>query len=300
MFRLKVFAVGEWRTVDRAWTSGISAPADPQLGDGWHSTGDDELRIYDGSIWQPVVQDEVAAQTTAPLTPTEGQLWYDTAANQLKAYDGSTWEAVGGTSTVTVGATVANTAPSSPITGALWFDTTTLELKVWNGSSWVLTISSMAQTPVDPADPDAPVTSTLSVVRLAAAMRVGDGVSALTEPLLSILTRLSGVGDAFIELLAPGAPDIIKAEAKIRFAAYLYDMPETTAGDRFASAWRNSGAAGLVAHWVVRHATGIGVILPVAAVMTRDDVIAIIREFVFDWAETGNTDQIPMDKLTNV
>ena len=91
VFRLKVFAVGEWRTVDRAWTSGISAPADPLLGDGWHSTGDDELRIYDGSIWQPVVQDEVAAQTTAPQSPNEGQLWYDTAANQLKAYDGSTW-----------------------------------------------------------------------------------------------------------------------------------------------------------------------------------------------------------------
>ena len=45
---------------------------------------------------------------------------------------------------------------------------------------------------------------------------------------------------------------------------------------------------------------GHRVILPVAAVMTRDDVIAIIQEFVFDWAETGNTDQIPVDKLANV
>ena len=91
----------------------------------------------------------------------------------------------------------------------------------------------------------------LSVLQLAAAMRQGDGVTELVEPLLSIITRLQGVGEATVNLLAPDAPVAIKDEAVIiRYASYLYDTPSGTSGDRYAASWRNSGAGALVAGWV--------------------------------------------------
>ena len=92
----------------------------------------------------------------------------------------------------------------------------------------------------------------VNVTQLAAALRLGDGVTAPVEPLLSILTRLLGVGDATVALLAPDAPDVVKDEAVINYAAQLFDKPSAPSGDRYAAAWRNSGAGSLVAAWVVR------------------------------------------------
>ena len=92
----------------------------------------------------------------------------------------------------------------------------------------------------------------VNVTQLAGAIRAGDGVTAPVEPLLSIITRLDGVADALIDLYATGAPSAIRDEAKIRFAGYLYDSPSAPSGDRYAAAWRNSGAASLVSAWVVR------------------------------------------------
>ena len=92
----------------------------------------------------------------------------------------------------------------------------------------------------------------VTVIQLAAALRLGDGVTAPEEPLLSILTRVSGVADATVELLAASAPDAVKDEAIVRYSAYLYDAPSAPSGDRYAAAWRNSGAAALVAGWIVR------------------------------------------------
>ena len=81
-------------------------------------------------------------------------------------------------------------------------------------------------------------------------MRLGDGTTALAEPLAGIVTRLEGVREALVTLYADSAPDAIKQEAVIRIAAYLYDSPDIRSGDRHAAAWRNSGAASLVAPWV--------------------------------------------------
>ena len=92
----------------------------------------------------------------------------------------------------------------------------------------------------------------VNVTQLAAALRLGDGVTAPVEPLLSVLTRLLGVADATVELLASDAPTAVKDEATVRFTAYLYDTPSAPSGDRYAAAWRNSGAGSLVAAWVVR------------------------------------------------
>lgn len=94
----------------------------------------------------------------------------------------------------------------------------------------------------------------VTVTQLSAALRVGDGVTAPAEPQLSVLTRLLGVATATVSRVAPDAPEAVRDEAAIRMAAYLYDQPPTVQGDRYANAWRNSGAASLVARWVVRRA----------------------------------------------
>ena len=94
----------------------------------------------------------------------------------------------------------------------------------------------------------------LTVAQLAGAMRVGDGVTDPAEPILGIITRALGVADAFIDLNAEDAPEAVKDEARVRMAAYLYDAPTAAQGERFANAWRNSGAAALVSRWVVRRA----------------------------------------------
>ena len=97
----------------------------------------------------------------------------------------------------------------------------------------------------------------VDVVQLAAALRIGDGTIAPVEPQLSILNRLLGVGQAIVSLNAPLAPEAVADEAVIRVAAYLYDQPTAPQGDRYANAWRSSGAGALVARWVVERA-GVG------------------------------------------
>ena len=90
----------------------------------------------------------------------------------------------------------------------------------------------------------------LTVTQLAAAMRIGDGTAAPDEPVNSILARLGSAAEAYIERLAPDAPDDVKREAITRLAAYHYDAPEAPGGDRWATAWRSSGAANLCGPWL--------------------------------------------------
>ena len=92
----------------------------------------------------------------------------------------------------------------------------------------------------------------VTVTQLAAALRLGDGVTAPVEPQLSILTRLLGVADAFVELVADAAPSVVKDESVVRMASYLYDQPTVAGGDRYSNAWRNSGAAGLLSKWALQ------------------------------------------------
>ena len=94
----------------------------------------------------------------------------------------------------------------------------------------------------------------VTLIQLSAALRIGDGVTAPEEPIAGILNRLLGVADAFVERIAPDAPVPIQDEAVVRFCGYLYDMPGSPSGDRYANAWANSGAGSLVGRWVVRRA----------------------------------------------
>ena len=95
---------------------------------------------------------------------------------------------------------------------------------------------------------------TITTVEIAAALRLGDGITAPAEPHASMLTRLVGVGTAFAETQAPDAPVAVQNESVVRVVAYLYDSPTAAGGERYSNAWRNSGAAALLAPWTPRRA----------------------------------------------
>ncbi len=96
----------------------------------------------------------------------------------------------------------------------------------------------------------------ITLPQLAGALRLGDGVAAPSEPVLSILTRLLGVAKAYTGLIAGDAPVAVQDEAIVRLVGYLYDAPTASGGDRYAAAWTNSGAGGLVSKWVVQRVAG--------------------------------------------
>ena len=94
----------------------------------------------------------------------------------------------------------------------------------------------------------------LDLTQLAGALRLGDGLTAPGEPYAGILNRLMGVAAALIDQQAPNAPEGVKDEATVRFVAYSFDSPTAAGGERYANAWRNSGAAALLAPWTPRRA----------------------------------------------
>ena len=113
--------------------------------------------------------------------------------------------------------------------------------------------------PTDPAARAAAITR----LRAAVAGRAADSDEAANH--------LGSVAAAMVEDYAPGAPQPLKDEAVIRFAGYLagsdyggvvkesglpgHDVEYVT---NHANAWRNSGAAMLLARWRVRRAGAIG------------------------------------------
>ena len=96
----------------------------------------------------------------------------------------------------------------------------------------------------------------VTLTELAGALRLGDGETLPVEPVAGILERLKAAGSSLIATVSPDAPDTIKDEALVRFVAYIYDSPNASPGDGYASAWRNSGAESLVSRWVVRRGVG--------------------------------------------
>lgn len=94
----------------------------------------------------------------------------------------------------------------------------------------------------------------VTVPELAAALRLTDGSAAPAEPLNGILTRLAGVSDALVTEYAPDAPEVVRDQAAVQLAAYLFDQPNAGAGMRYSTAFRSSGAASLLTRWKVRRA----------------------------------------------
>ena len=100
----------------------------------------------------------------------------------------------------------------------------------------------------------------------------------------------------FVARAAPDAPEAIADEAAIRLTATLYDAPTAASGDRYAAAWRNSGAEALVSRFVVRRAGSEG--MPDAGTSSTgglDDaqVRAIVDEVLGQHADLENVHHTP-------
>ena len=137
----------------------------------------------------------------------------------------------------------------------------------------------------------------VDLIQLAAALRLGDGLTAPTEPVAGLISRLLGVSQAFVAIAAPDAPEAIADEATIRMTATLYDAPTAASGDRYAAAWRNSGAEALVSRWVVRRAGSAGEGEPDVGPSTGglDDaqVRAIVDSLLGDHANLETVHHVP-------
>ena len=105
----------------------------------------------------------------------------------------------------------------------------------------------------------------LTVPQLATAVRAGDS-AAETE----ILTRLLAVGQAEVARYAGNAPEEVRDEAVVRLAAYLYDQPNAGRNANYASAFRNSGAASLLAQWRIHRAGNVAEAATAAAAIGSD------------------------------
>ena len=91
---------------------------------------------------------------------------------------------------------------------------------------------------------------TISDVALAAALRLGDGVTPLTEPTLGIVARLKAVATQIILEDAPDVPDDeLHNEAVVRIAGRLFDMPQAGRGGNYAYVYKHSGARDLLSQW---------------------------------------------------
>ncbi len=101
---------------------GPNQPAGAAAGDLWMDTGNNELKIYDGSGWSSVGGAGGGGSTvvspTAPSQPTDGSMWYDTTNGLLKIYLAATVQWVPAQNNVFI----QNNAPSSGFfEGDIWY-----------------------------------------------------------------------------------------------------------------------------------------------------------------------------------
>lgn len=139
----------------------------------------------------------------------------------------------------------------------------------------------------------------LTVAQLLSAIRAVPEGEAADASITAIGTRLLAVGRAMVDSYAPNAPEDVRDEAVVRVAGYLYDAPNVT---RTGVAWNESGARSLVDPWVERGVAPIdfdvsSVAVAAATGVDEEAVEAIVRRLVADWAEAGNEDDVPADKL---
>jgi hypothetical protein len=65
----------------------------PLTGTIWYDSGNNLLRVYDGTNWNPVSQRIVSG--TTPVARSIGDQWYDSVNKQLNQWNGDSWDLVG-------------------------------------------------------------------------------------------------------------------------------------------------------------------------------------------------------------
>ena len=74
-------------------SASTSAPAAPLRGELWFDTNTGQLKVYDGSAFEPAGGANSSA--SQPVSPTAGDLWHETGTDQIYVYTGSAWQLVG-------------------------------------------------------------------------------------------------------------------------------------------------------------------------------------------------------------
>lgn len=99
----------------------------------------------------------------------------------------------------------------------------------------------------------------VSVGDLALDLRIiTDDAAAVPAGQSAILARHLGAAEALVSERTSGAPDALRDAAVLAIASYAYDRPTAGGGSRYASAWRNSGAAEILSAYIRRRAVVIG------------------------------------------
>ena len=131
----------------------------------------------------------------------------------------------------------------------------------------------------------------LGTSQVAAHLRLTEVVS--LDP--SAATRLAGMYAAARAMVAKrvrsSIPEAVADAAILSVTAYMYDRPTASAGDRFAGAWHNSGAAAMCRDWVNRRA----IVLPFtgAAKELADETIPAVEvPTVFDLRFATSADDV--------
>ena len=125
----------------------------------------------------------------------------------------------------------------------------------------------------------------LTTREVATAFRLAlDDQGMLSEDDKALVLRLMAASMAVANRFAPDAPARSAEEAIVRMAAYMFDAPESPAGDRYAAAFRNSGAMALLAPFKVRRAGAFSDedLAPELAAKVQDDL-------VLRWCSTDDT-----------
>ena len=140
---------------------------------------------------------------------------------------------------------------------------------------------------------------TLTVLELSAALRIGDGATALDAPISAIMNRLLGAATAMVEEYAADAPEAVQNEAAVRAASYLYDN-DGARNRRFSDVLAFSGAISILSPFRIQRAMSLDdVAAAVANGQTAGLSVAEVLALIAIWAREGNTDAIPADKLGN-
>ena len=74
-------------------SAGTGAPASPLRGELWFDTNTGQLKVYDGSAFEPAGGANSSA--SQPVSPTAGDLWHETGTDQVHVYTGSAWQLIG-------------------------------------------------------------------------------------------------------------------------------------------------------------------------------------------------------------